>query len=100
MNQKIILTAIAAMLGIGLISMVTPVVLADKDDASNGLEEADPKVHDNTPGEFGGDQDRRFHEGLCQGGHTTDALEGAGGCEDNEPLITDPGESDDNRQDK
>jgi hypothetical protein len=94
MNQKIISTAIAAMLGIGLISMVTPVVLADKESGDNGLDKADQNVHENTPGEFAGDQDIRFHEGTCQGGHEVDIPEGC----DND-LITDPGNSDDNRND-
>jgi len=91
MNQKVILTAIAAMLGIGLISMVTPVVLADKESGDNGLDKADEEVHDNTPGGFAGDQDIRYHEGACQGGHEVNIPEGC----DND-LITDPGNSDDN----
>ena len=69
-------------------------VSADKNSGSNGLEKADKNVHDNT-GPVS-DQDVRFHEGLCQGGHTTDALEQLGGCD----ILTDPGDSDSHRQDK
>ena len=94
MNQKVILTAIAAMLGIGLISMVTPVVLADKESGDNGLDKSDEKVHENTPGGFAGKQDLSYHEGACQGGHEVNIPEGC----DND-LITDPGNSDDNRND-
>ncbi len=36
----------------------------------------------------------KFHEGTCQGGHPVDIPEGC----DND-LITDPGESDNKRQD-
>ena len=39
----------------------------------------------------------RFHEGLCQGGHSTTVLDSIGGCDN--PIITDPGNSDENRQD-
>ncbi|HYZ58120.1 MAG TPA: hypothetical protein VE544_00580 [Nitrososphaeraceae archaeon] len=42
------------------------------------------------------EQDVRFHEGTCQGGHSTDVLdEEFGGCD----ALGDPGNSDDNRQD-
>lgn len=34
----------------------------------SGFDRADCNVHENTPGEIGGDQDVRFHEGTCQGG--------------------------------
>ena len=61
----------------------TPSALAAKSSGSNGLEIADRNVH-NTPGDFGGQQDVNFHVGICQGGHSTKALEGAfpGGCSD------------------
>jgi hypothetical protein len=36
---------------------------------SNGLDKSDQNVYDNTPGGFAGDQDIRYHEGTCQGGH-------------------------------
>jgi hypothetical protein len=63
------------------------------DPASNGLEIADERVHENT-GPVS-DQDVRFHEGLYQGGHTTEALESLGGC----GILSDPGNSDNNKQD-
>jgi hypothetical protein len=69
---------------------------ADKPDKT-GLEKADEKVHENTGStpENPSDQDIRFHEGTCQGGHTTEVLESIGGC----GVLTDPGNSDENRQD-
>ena len=73
---------------------ITTPAFAGKSSGSNGLEKADENVHDNT-GPVS-DQDIRFHEGTCQGGHTTDVLEGLGGCD----ILTDPGNSDDNRKDK
>ena len=73
---------------------ISSTAFADKSSGSNGLEKADKNVHDNT-GPVS-DQDIRFHEGLCQGGHTTEALDNLGGCD----ILTDPGNSDGNRQDK
>ena len=72
---------------------------SNKDNAQDGLNNADDNVHDNTgdpAGETGSDQDVRFHEGLCQGGHSTSALD----CEDakEQGIIGEPGESE-NRQD-
>jgi|Tabmets5t2r1_1033131.scaffolds.fasta_scaffold12120_2 hypothetical protein len=58
-----------------------------------GIETADEKVHENTGA--GSEQDLRFHEGLCQGGITTEALEDLGGCD----VLTAPGNSDEVRQD-
>jgi hypothetical protein len=66
---------------------------AEKPDKT-GLDKADENVHE-TPGGFAGDQDIRFHEGTCQGGHQVDI---PSGCDND--LITDPGNSDDHRQDK
>jgi hypothetical protein len=31
----------------------------------SGFDRADCNVHENTPGDFGGEQDVRFHEGTC-----------------------------------
>jgi len=84
---------IASSIAIGTVSSVAP-VLADKSSGSNGLDKADENVHE-TPGGFAGDQDIRFHEGTCQGGHPVDIPDGC----DND-LITDPGNSDDHRKDK
>jgi uncharacterized membrane protein len=65
---------------------------SDEDPASKGLEKADDNVHENAP-----QNDVKFHEGTCQGGHTTEALEEIASCD--EPPITDPGNSDDHRND-
>jgi hypothetical protein len=71
---------IAASIAMGAVSIVTP-VSANIEDKQNGRDNgldphADDNVHDNTGG-LGGDVDKRFHEGLCQGGLSTDDLEAA-----------------------
>lgn len=58
-----------------------------------GIETADKNVHDNT-GDLS-DQDFAFHEGLCQGGISTDALDKLGGCD----ILDPPGNSGGVRQD-
>ncbi len=58
-----------------------------------GIETADENVHENTGSVS--PQDIVFHEGLCQAGITTEALESLGGCD----ILTSPGQSDDLRQD-
>jgi hypothetical protein len=77
------------------ISTLAPAALADKNHecSGSGFERADCNVHENT-GPVS-KQDVRFHEGTCQGGHTTKALEGLGGCD----ALSKPGNSDDHRQD-
>jgi hypothetical protein len=53
-----------------------------------GIETADKNVHENTgPVSH---QDIVLHEGLCQAGITTTALESLGGCS----ILTAPGQSD------
>ena len=94
---KLAVLVIAAGLVIGTTSMASPVVADEKENAQDGLNEADDKVHDNAP-----QNDVTFHEGLCQGGHSTDVLDDitdGKGCDAN-PPITDPGNSDENRQDE
>lgn len=81
---------IAAAMVIAMIPMAIP-ASADKSDAQDGLNEADNKIHENTGPPVPSDEDIRFHEGTCKGGHTTDALEGLGGCD----VLTEPGNSDD-----
>jgi hypothetical protein len=92
---------IATSIAVATTSMTTP-ILADKEDKINsrgGLDKADENVHENTPGELTGPQDKVFHEGLCQGDLSTTVVEDNGGCDG--PLgLTDPGESDNHRQDK
>lgn len=68
--RQFAILAIASGLVIGTTFMTIPV--AAEDHAQKGLNIADVKVHDNT-GPLS-DQDFRFHEGICQGGHTTDVL--------------------------
>jgi hypothetical protein len=76
---------------------LAPQASAGKPDTT-GLEQADGKVHENTGSTPANpsDQDIRFHEGTCQGGHTTDVLDSIGGC----GALSDPGDSDNHRQDK
>ncbi|HEX7274265.1 MAG TPA: hypothetical protein VF248_01495 [Nitrososphaeraceae archaeon] len=92
LQKAVAIFLIATSLAIGALS-ATNLVLADKSSGSNGLEKADDKVHENT-GPVS-DQDIKFHEGLCQGGHSTEALDNLGGCN----ILSDPGESDENRND-
>jgi hypothetical protein len=90
-----IVAAAVANTALSLVSLANP-VLADKGGErreDQGFERADCEVHENT-GPVS-EQDVRFHEGTCQGGHTSEALEGLGGCE----ILTAPGNSDDNRND-
>jgi hypothetical protein len=84
---------IAASIAIGTTSSIATPALADKSSGDNGLDKADQKIHDNTG--FASPQDIRHHEGTCQGGHEVHIPEG---CDN--ALITDPGNSDDHRQDK
>ncbi len=77
------------------IPTLSPAALADKNHecSGSGFERADCNVHSNT-GPLS-KQDFRFHEGTCQGGHTTKALESIGGCD----AVSKPGNSDTHRQD-
>ena len=86
--KQLILTvaAMAIVTTIGITTTTTTMAYAEPNNPT-----ADENVHDRTPGEFGGDQDVRYHEGTCQGGSDSAAC--------NLSIITDPGNSDDNRQD-
>lgn len=101
-NQTAIITAVLLTVAALTITTTTslPVATAEKDNAQDGLNKADENVHENTDSEIGdlSEQDIRFHEGTCQGGHSTDVLDTitGGGC----PTEGfDPGNSDENRQD-
>jgi hypothetical protein len=89
---KFAMLAIVVGLVIGTTSMINPVA-ADKDNAREGLDRADENVHENAP-----ENDVTYHEGQCQGGHSSTVLDSLGGCDAD--IITDPGNSDDNRQDE
>src|SRR5918996_5295340 len=96
----LVIGAIAiAMVAAGSSSVIP--VSAGKDSASKGLERADENVHENTDSgntqETLSEQDVRFHQGTCQGGHETEAVGELfeNGCDDIPP----PGNSGDNRQD-
>lgn len=84
---------IATSIAVVTTSVGTP-AFADK--ARKGLDKADENVHEHLG--TGTEGDVRFHEGLCQGGHSTTVLDSINGCDN--PIITDPGKSDDHRQDK
>jgi hypothetical protein len=79
--------AVLALIGTLAAGLNKQDAIAAKSSASNGIEIADNKVHENTGAVS--PQDIRFHEGLCQAGITTEALEGLGGC----GILTPPGES-------
>ena len=95
----LIIGAVATAMVVAGSSTVIP-ALAIKDNAQGGLNRADENIHENTdstPDDLS-EQDIRFHEGICQGGHSTDVLDeitDGEGCD----ALGDPGKSDDNRQD-
>jgi hypothetical protein len=86
--KQLILTvvAMAIVTTIGITTTMTTMAYAEPNNPT-----ADENVHNNTPGGFTGAQDRRYHEGTCQGGSDSPAC--------NLPIITDPGNSDNHRQD-
>ena len=102
---KFAMLALIAGLVIGTTNMINPVaaVKSDMHHAQDGLNRADENIHENTdssppPGELS-DQDVAFHEGICQGDHSTDVLDeitDGEGCD----ALGDPGNSDDHRQDE
>lgn len=76
---------IASSIAVGIASVALPV--SAEDPARGGLDKADENVHD-TPGGLLGDIDKRFHEGICQGGHSTTIVDRElGGCD----AIKEPG---------
>ena len=97
MNSKIgIISILAALTLTGTLaaSLVVPADAERKNEecsGESGFDRADCNVHENTPGDFGGEQDVRFHEGTCQGGRDHPACDFE--------IITEPGESDEHRQD-
>jgi hypothetical protein len=66
----------------------------EPDPARGGLDRADVNVHENTdstPDNLS-EQDLRFHEGLCQGGHSTTVVDREfGGCGALDPPGGPPG---------
>jgi hypothetical protein len=93
MNRTPILAATILII-MALVTIGTSTVPAFAQKQPPGIETADEKVHENTGAVS--EQDKRFHEGLCQGGITTEALEDLGGCD----ILTAPGSSDEVRQDQ
>jgi hypothetical protein len=79
MNSYVIM-AVATITLVATIGIpMTTAAFAQEDPARGGLDQADRNVHDRTG--LGGDVDTRFHEGLCQGGHSTTAVDTLlGGC--------------------
>jgi hypothetical protein len=88
---------IATSIAIGATTSIATPAFAGKSSGDNGLTKADKNIHDNTGG-LGSPQDINHHEGTCQGGHQFTTPEVPGGCDN--AVITDPGNSDDHRQDK
>jgi hypothetical protein len=95
MEKTILMGLVIGAIAIAMVaagsSSVIP-ALADKDNAQGGLNRADENIHENTdstPDDLS-EQDIRFHEGICQGGHSTDVLDeitGDEGCD----ALGDPG---------
>jgi hypothetical protein len=84
---------IATSIAIGTTTSMATTAFAGKSSGDNGLDKADVNIHENTPGEFGGQQDIAHHDGTCQGGHEVHIQDGC-----NNDLISDPGNSDDHRK--
>jgi hypothetical protein len=94
--SKYLFLAIVAGIVLGTASTTVP-ASAVKENAQDGLNRADENVHENT-GPLS-EQDFAFHEGICQGGHSTDVLDevtDGEGC----AALDAPGNSGDNRQDE
>jgi hypothetical protein len=88
LNKKTILSLFVGVATVlTIVATTSTTTYADKSSGSNGLEKADEKVHENTPGGFGGHQDIKFHTGTCQGGHSTSDLDSIGGCS----ILSKPG---------
>ena len=87
---------IATSIAIGTTSSIATQAFAGKDSAQKGLDNADQNIHENTGSTPANPspQDIRHHEGNCQGGHSSTVLDSIGGC----GILTDPGNSDDHRQ--
>jgi len=94
MNSNPTRLATMLMVVVALASIGTTATAFAKETPPGIAEHADENVH-NIAG-TGSQQDVRFHEGLCQAGISTEAL-GPQGC-DNQ-LLSDPGASDNRRQD-
>jgi hypothetical protein len=76
--STVVAIATLVLLGTGTIAPVS----AQVDPARGGLDRADVNVHENTgstPGDLSR-QDIRFHQGTCQGGHSTTVLDTLSGC--------------------
>ncbi len=82
MNSYVIM-AIATMTLVVTVGITTTTAAFAQDPAREGLDRADENVHegtDSTPEDLS-EQDIRFHEGTCQGGHSTTVLDTEfGGC--------------------
>jgi hypothetical protein len=90
MNPNIKLATMFIVVALGTIGTTASTAFA-KETPPGIANQADENVHDNTGG-LGSAQDFRFHEGLCQAGISTEALEEAtdgAGCD----ALTPPGNS-------
>ena len=79
---------------VAVLSAIAPSLAFAQKKQPPGIETADVNVHENR-GPVS-KQDIVFHEGLCQAGITTEALESLGGCS----ILSAPGQSDEVRQDQ
>ena len=76
MYKIMTMALMAGILSIGIVGITTTDAFA-QDPARQGLDRADVNIHENTdstPGDLS-EQDVRFHEGTCQGGHSTTVLD-------------------------
>lgn len=80
MRKALGVIAVIAAVAIGITYMIVPAAAQgeQRNHASAGLEIADRNVHEGTGSgttpETLSPQDVRFHQGLCQGGHETQAV--------------------------
>jgi len=77
--KALVIVATFASMMTAITTMSIP-ALADKSSTSKGLNTADVNIHNHTPGGFTGKQDLNFYVGICNGGHSTTALNNIGGC--------------------
>jgi hypothetical protein len=91
MDPNLKLATMLIIVALGTVGTTTVTAFADtddeEDDEDSAIETADEAVH----GIFGlgTEGDVLFHQGLCAGGISTEALDEVGGCEALPPIVGD-----------
>ena len=90
MNSNVKLATMFIVVALGTIG-TTAIAFAETEDeeeeTEDSIEIADEAVHESLG--LGSEEDVLFHQGLCEVGITTEALEEIGGCEALPPLGSD-----------